>query len=158
MPLSSSQLVDLDIIRTHWLVSIVLLVASSIVMIPVYIRFFRRYRHHHPIIQSSIALIIPDILLVINFLPFESFALQYVGYDADYCTASSFAAISSVVASNAGVIAMAYTTHSILVGSKRSMNIAAIVGLQGGGWAIGIALGKQQQSRRTMTTTNESQC
>lgn len=122
------------------------MIFSIIVVIPIYARFIHRFSSLHPIIKSSITLTIPNVLLIANILPFLTYALINEGFDSDLCIFSSFAGVASVFASNAGVVAVAYTTHSVLVKSAREMNVKVVVMIQAAGWSAGTALGEAKET------------
>jgi hypothetical protein len=134
---------DMPLIRAYWWVSIAMLLASVPLMARVYYALFTRLRTLHPIIQASVTLVIPDILLVLNFLPFKAVALYTNAFDPAYCTGSAILTIIGTCTSNAGVLTLAYTTHAVLVRSHQKIDMRAVVALQLAGWSMGISIGQR---------------
>lgn len=138
----------LHTLRIDWSVCCALMSIAAAVMIPVYTRFVREWDRHHPIVQASVTLVLPDLLLVINFLPLEAMNLAVDHFASrNYCIFSAFATVAGIVASNAGVIYISYTTYSVIVLGQRKTNYRSLIGVQVIGWAIGMALGEQSKGR-----------
>ena len=128
-------------LRLHWSVSVALLSISACLMIPIYTRFLRSWREHHVIVQASVSLLVPDLLLVVNFLPLEVMNLSVDHFASrNYCTASAFLTVSSILASNAGVIFVAFTTWNVIAHGQKQTNWRWLLGSQAVGWALGVAL------------------
>jgi len=141
---SSQNESRLHTLRIHWSVCCALMSIAAALMIPVFTRFVREWDRHHPIVQASITLVLPDLLLVTNFLPLEAMNLAVDHFASkNYCTFSAFATVSGIVASNAGVIYISYTTYAVIVLGQRKTNYRTLIGTQVLGWAIGMSLGKR---------------
>ena len=51
-------------LRLNWGVSAAQLAIAAAIMMPVYGRFFTHWKTHHPIVQASLTLVLPDVLMV----------------------------------------------------------------------------------------------
>jgi hypothetical protein len=137
---TGALIAEIPLLRAHWAVSAALLSIAICLMVPVYYRFFTRWNTLHPIIQASAGIIVPDILLVLNFLPLEGMSLTRDAFVEEYCTTSAFTTVASILASNAGVMYLSYLTWRVIVHGQRTTNYKELIGIQVVGWAAGVAL------------------
>jgi hypothetical protein len=142
--LTAEENSDPALVSIHRGVSIGILALSTLIMLPVYLQYTRRWRTYHPIIQSAVALILPDCFLVLSFLPVEIAILLAADgrVDQTFCRLSAFASVVSIVSSNAGVMLLSYMTYATIVNGQKLLPRRMLYCVQLMGWMAGIILGQ----------------
>ena len=102
--------------QTSWVLAVLELSLSLVfLVIPCWYFLWRWRAEHHRITQACMLLLIPDFLLILNFLPKHIADLsQGTMVLGGYCTASAFQTVASICASNCGNIVVAYVTKRML--------------------------------------------
>jgi hypothetical protein len=86
------------------------------------------------------AVLVPDICMILNFLPASLDHLVTNGVaDTTRCKLSAFVAIAQIMSLNMGTVLIAFTTWRMIIGKKTSDSVI-LAGYQTFAWGVGIIL------------------
>ena len=131
--------------QIYWIVAVCQLILAAVIGAPTYWRFITLYPHLHPLIQSFAMLLVPDLFIVLNFVPLH---LANLGLGETFdvgsfaCHLSAFATLASILANNAGVIFIARATYLLVTRAGERLATPIVCGKTMGIWmAVGWLLG-----------------
>ena len=125
-----------------WILSAVILLLSAVVFVlPCWIRLWQWRSEHHIITRACLLLLIPDLVMILDFVPIHIRDLvQGELIDDGYCKASSFLIVACILASNVGNITVAYVTRRMLDPKDQKVTNKTLYVSAAIGWMLGLAL------------------
>lgn len=131
--------------QIYWLLAVIELALAAGFGVPTYWQFAKLYDRLHPLVRAFLVLLIPDFLLVLNFLPLHIANLA-IGPVFDVpegiCQLSAFATLASILANNAGVVFIARSTYLIVRGGPQQevVTMRKMLIWMGSGWVLGLLM------------------
>ena len=124
------------------MVSVLILMLGAIfVVVPCWVRLWQWRSEHHIITKACLLLLIPDLVMIIDFVPIHIRDLvSGTLIDDKYCEASSYLICACILASNVGNITVAYVTRRMLDPKDQKVTTRTLYVLGAIGWILGIAL------------------
>ena len=126
----------------NWVMSVLILSLGAIFLVlPCWVRLWQWRSEHHIITKACLLLLIPDLVMILDFIPIHIRDLANGELvDDDYCKASSFLICACILASNVGNITVAYVTRRMLDPKDQKVTTKTLYVSAAIGWALGLLL------------------
>ena len=120
---------------------LILSLGATFFVIPCWVRLWQWRSEHHIITKACLLLLIPDLVMIVDFVPIHIRDIA-VGslVDDRWCKASSFLIVACILASNVGNITVAYVTRRMLDPKDQKVTTKTLYVSAAIGWTLGIAL------------------
>ena len=132
----------LDAPAVGWVLSVLILLLGAIFfVIPCWVRLWQWRSEHHIITKACLLLLIPDLVMIVDFVPIHIRDLVTgTLVDDRYCKASSYLICACILASNVGNITVAYVTRRMLDPKDQKVTTRTLYVSAAIGWLLGLAL------------------
>ena len=132
----------LDAPAVGWVSSVLILLLGAIFFVlPCWVRLWQWRSEHHIITKACLLLLIPDLVMIVDFVPIHIRDLATgTLVDDKYCKASSYLICACILASNVGNITVAYVTRRMLDPKDQKVTTKTLYVSAAIGWTLGIAL------------------
>ena len=134
--------VMLDVANVGFVVTVLIqLLGAVLVVVPCWVRLWQWRSEHHIITKACLLLLIPDLVMIVDFVPIhirDLIAGELV--DDSYCRASAYLIVACILASNVGNITVALVTRRMLDPKDQKVTTRTLYASAAVGWTLGIAL------------------
>ena len=130
------------VLSVGWILhTVILLLGAIFFVIPCWVRLWQWRSEHHIITRACLLLLIPDFILILDFVPIHIRDLVMGELvDDNYCKASSFIIVTCILASNVGNITVAYVTKRMLDPKDQKVTNKTLYVSAAVSWTLGLLL------------------